>query len=120
MCFQRIVYGGKQLDICLLYTSTISFSMREVTDRNKIPREHLAFQVSTMACCLCALIPFSSWTAYTVGLISEHGLTFADYTAAIPYMFYPLIIVITCILLDAGTVSYTHLDVYKRQSVFCS
>lgn len=85
-----------------LSTLTISFSMREVTDRNKIPREHLAFQVSTMACCLCALIPFSSWTAYTIGLISEHGLTFADYTAAIPYMFYPLIIVITCILLDAG------------------
>lgn len=87
-----------------LSTLTISFSMREITDRNRIPREHLAFQVSTMACCLCALVPFSSWTAYTVGLLSQYGLTFADYIEAIPYMFYPIIIVITCLLLDIGIV----------------
>lgn len=85
-----------------LSTLTLTFSMRDITDRNRIPREHLAFQISTMACCLCALIPFSSWTAYTVGLISQHGLSFADYVKAIPYMFYPMIIVLTCILLVAG------------------
>ncbi|WP_419026066.1 Na+/H+ antiporter NhaC family protein [Emergencia sp.] len=85
-----------------LSTLTISFSMREVSDRYKIPREHLAFQISTMACCLCALIPFSSWTAYTVGLISQHGLSFSNYIAAIPYMFYPFIMVIICILLGTG------------------
>lgn len=87
-----------------LSSLTISFSMRAVTDRNRIPREHLAFQVSTMACCLCALVPFSSWTAYTVGLISQHGLGFGDYLAAIPYMFYPMIIVLINVLIDLGVI----------------
>ena len=43
-----------------------------------------------MACCLCMTIPFSSWTAFSVGLISEFGLGFGDYLKAIPFMFYPL------------------------------
>lgn len=32
---------------------TVTFSMREITDRNRIPREHLALQANIMACCLC-------------------------------------------------------------------
>ena len=32
---------------------TVTFSMREITDRNRIPREHLAQQANIMACCLC-------------------------------------------------------------------
>lgn len=29
----------------------VTFSMREITDRNRIPREHLAVQANVMACC---------------------------------------------------------------------
>lgn len=46
---------------------TVTFSMREITDKNRIPREHLALQANIMACCLCMTIPFSSWTAFSVG-----------------------------------------------------
>ena len=42
-----------------------------------------------MACCLCMTVPFSSWTAFTVGLVSEYGLGFGDYLRAIP-VFVPL------------------------------
>ena len=48
---------------------TVTFSMREITDKNRIPREHLALQANIMACCLCMTIPFSSWTAFSVGLV---------------------------------------------------
>lgn len=67
----------------------VTFSMREITDRNRILREHLAVQANVMACCLCMTVPFSSWTAFTVGLVSEYGLGFGDYLRAIP-VFVPL------------------------------
>ena len=81
---------------------TVTFSMREITDKNRIPREHLALQANIMACCLCMTIPFSSWTAFSVGLVSEYGLGFQDYLRAIPYMFYPLAMMLLCLLLALG------------------
>ena len=87
-----------------------------------------------MACCLCVTVPFTSWTAFSVGLLTEFDLTFADYLRAVPLMFYPLAMMLLTLLLAAGVfpkvgplkraydrvrsggaVSYTHLDVYKRQ-----
>lgn len=81
---------------------TVTFSMREITDRNHIPREHLALQANLMACCLCMTIPFSSWTAFTVGLVGEYGLGFQDYLHAIPRMIYPLCMIVLCLLLALG------------------
>ena len=81
---------------------TVTFSMREITDRNRIPREHLALQANIMACCLCMTIPFSSWTAFSVGLVSEYDLGFRDYLRAIPYMIYPLCMMLLCLLLAVG------------------
>jgi tetracycline resistance efflux pump len=57
-----------------------------------------------MAGCLCVLIPFSSWTAFTVGLISEQGLTYTDYVKALPFMLYPIITVVLCLLLAVGAI----------------
>ena len=55
-------------------TLGVSFSMREVTDRNHIPREHLAFQTAVMAPALCVLMPFSSWAAFTAaGIFPKLG-----------------------------------------------
>lgn len=81
---------------------TVTFSMREITDKNRIPREHLALQANIMACCLCMTVPFSSWTAFSVGLVSEYGLDFGDYLRAIPFMIYPLCMMLLCLLLALG------------------
>lgn len=81
---------------------TVTVSLRDITDKNGIPREHLAFQAHGMACCLCMTIPFTSWTAFTVGLISEYELGFEDYLKAIPYMFFPLLMILLCLLLLLG------------------
>lgn len=85
-----------------LNTLGVTFSMREVTDRNGIPREHLAFQTAVMAPSLCVVIPFSSWAAFTVGIASEYNVTMADYIAGIPYMWFPIIMIAICIFVATG------------------
>lgn len=85
-----------------LNTMMVTFALKDITDKNGVPREHLAFQANSQASCLCVIIPFSSWTAFTVGLISDYGLGFEDYVASIPYMFYPIIMLVIIFLLAAG------------------
>ena len=81
---------------------TVTISLRGVSDRNRIPREHLAVQTNIMACCLCVTVPFTSWTAFSVGLISDFGLGFDDYLRAVPFMFYPLAMILLSLLLALG------------------
>jgi len=81
---------------------TVCFSLKNVTDRNKIPREHLAFQSNSIASCICVLVPFSSWAAFTVALVNSQGVGFAEYVKAVPFMFYPLIIVVLMIGIALG------------------
>ncbi len=83
---------------------TVGFSLRDLTDRNGIPREHLAMQAAAVAAAMCCLVPFSSWAGFHVGLISEEGLGFVDYAKAIPFMFFPIIAVLCCLLLDLGII----------------
>ena len=96
-CMSAVMFVDEYLNAL-----TVTFSMREITDRNRIPREHLALQANIMACCLCMTIPFSSWTAFSVGLISAYDLGFGDYLRAIPYMLYPLCMMLLCLVLAVG------------------
>lgn len=65
----------------------VSTSMKTITDKNDIPREHLAYGVNSMGACVCVLIPISSWAMFATGIISEQGLGFSDYLRSLPYMF---------------------------------
>ena len=56
----------------------VTISMRGICDKNRIPREHLAAQANIMACCLCVTVLFTSWTAFSVGLISDFDLGFNE------------------------------------------
>lgn len=90
---------------------TTSFAMHNITDKNRVPREHLALQTHGMACSLCILIPFTSWTAFTISIISENGMGFDEYLQAIPYMFFPILMVISCFLLALKL--FPHMDTLK-------
>lgn len=81
---------------------TVTISMRGISDRNRIPREHLAIQANIMACCLCVTVPFTSWTAFSIGQIAVFGLDFSDYLRAVPLMFYPLAMILLSLLLALG------------------
>ena len=50
----------------------------------------------------CVMVPFSSWVAFTVGLLSGFGLTFGDYISSIPFMFYPVLMFCLLFLLALG------------------
>lgn len=81
---------------------TVTFSLKDITDKNGIPREHLAFQANAVASCLCVLIPVSSWSSFMIGMLGTQDLGFSNYAGAIPYMFYAVITVILCLLIAAG------------------
>lgn len=83
---------------------TVGFSLRDLTDRNGIPREHLSMQAAAVAASMCCLVPFSSWAGFHIGLISDEGLGFADYAKAVPLMFFPIIAVLCCLLVDLGVI----------------
>ena len=39
---------------------TTTICLRDVSDKNRLPREHLAMQTNIMACCLCVTVPFTA------------------------------------------------------------
>lgn len=82
-----------------LNAMTTPFIIHTITDKNKIPREHLVLQTHSMTCSLCILVPFTSWTGFTLGIISKNGLGFQDYVHAIPYMLFPWGMVFLTLLL---------------------
>lgn len=82
----------------------VSFSMKEITDRNRIPREHLAYGVNSMGACVCVLIPFTSWAAFAIGCMGEQGLAFGAYVRSLPYMFFPIIAILVCLLVALGVI----------------
>ena len=83
---------------------TVTFSLRDISDKNGIPREHLAFQANAVASCLCVLVPVSSWSAFMIGMLATQDLGFTNYAKAIPYMFYAIITVIMCLLIAVGVI----------------
>lgn len=86
---------------------TVGTTMKKVTDRLGVPREHLALTVNGMAAPVCLLIPMSSWAVYYASLFEDQGIT-ADgtglgaYIQSIPYAFYAWIMVIIVLLLAFG------------------
>ena len=79
----------------------IPSSIRKLTDRAGVPREHLAYTLNAMGASICILIPCTSWSAFTITQLEKVGMTFGDYVRAIPYMFFPIASVIVSFLIAA-------------------
>ena len=85
--------------------------MRPMSDRAGIPREKLAFILDSTTASVCILVPFTAWGAYLSSLIAaqggpvssvEEGLT--AFIHAIPYNFYPLLLVLFTLLICLGVI----------------
>ncbi len=83
--------------------------MRPVTDQAGVPREKLAFLLDATTASVCILVPFTAWGAYLASLIAaqtgaagsvEEGLSI--FIQAIPYNFYPMLIILFAGLIAAG------------------
>jgi tetracycline resistance efflux pump len=68
-------------------------AMRNVTDKLNIPREMLAFLVSSTAVPICVIVPISTWTIFIgkqleTSKIAEVGQGLQSYWHVIPYIIY--------------------------------
>lgn len=79
----------------------IPSSIRKLTDKAGVPREHLSYTLNAMSASICILIPFTSWSAFTINQTEKVGMGFGDYVRSIPYMFFPIASVIVSFLLAA-------------------
>ena len=80
----------------------VSAAMKGISDKMRIPREHLAYTVNCMGACVCVMLPFSSWAAFAVGCAGQQGMGMKEYMGAIPFMFYPICAIVIALLLAYG------------------
>lgn len=80
----------------------VSTTMKGITDKHRIPREHLAYTVNSMGACVCVLLPITSWAACAISTLQDTGYDKNVYISAVPFMFYPIAAVIICLLLAMG------------------
>ncbi|MDZ7643397.1 MAG: Na+/H+ antiporter NhaC family protein [Woeseiaceae bacterium] len=83
--------------------------MRPMSDKAGVPREKLAYILDSTTASVCIIVPFTAWGAYVSSLIarSSSAVTSADeglgvFIAAIPYNFYPLLLIFLTLLVCAG------------------
>jgi Na+/H+ antiporter NhaC len=85
--------------------------MRPLSDQARIPREKLAFILDSTTASVCILVPFTAWGAYVASLIAaqggpvgstEQGLSV--FISAIPYNFYPILMLLFTLLMCAGLI----------------
>jgi len=85
--------------------------MRPMSDRAAIPREKLAFILDSTTASVCILVPFTAWGAYVASLIAAQAGPVADveqglavFVSAIPYNFYPILMLLFTLLVCAGII----------------
>ena len=91
---------------------TIGSCMKKVFDKNKMPRESLAYVIDSTAAPVCTIVPFSSWAVFFAALFFQEesvldlGFTseMSAYLAAIPFAFYPIFTVIIVALFSFGLI----------------
>ena len=89
---------------------SIGACMKKISDRQKLPRETLAYLLDSTGAPVCVLLPFSTWAVFYASLFyqqdSVKALRFksalAAYCSAIPYLFYPIITLIIVFLFCIG------------------
>lgn len=80
----------------------VSTTMIGITDKQKIPREHLAYTVNSMGACVCVMLPVTSWAACAISTLNDIEVSKSVYIHAIPFMFYPIAAILFCLLLALG------------------
>lgn len=89
---------------------SIGTCMKKISDKQKLPRETLAYLLDSTGAPVCVLLPFSTWAVFYASLFFEQdsvkalGVTSAmgAYVKAIPFLFYPIITLIIVFLFVMG------------------
>ena len=90
---------------------SIGACMKKISDKQKLPRESLAYILDSTGAPVCVLLPFSTWAVFYASLFYEQesvqaisGVTNAmsAYVKAIPFCFYPIVALIVVFLFAMG------------------
>ena len=88
---------------------TTGTCMKNLYDRNKVPRETLAFILDSTGAPVCVLLPISTWAVFYSQLFMEqeavssvYSTGMSAYLHAIPFCFYPFLALITVFLFALG------------------
>ena len=89
---------------------SIGTCMKKISDKQKLPRETLAYLLDSTGAPVCVLLPFSTWAVFYASLFYEQdsvkalGATSAmgAYLKAIPFLFYPIITLVIVFLFVMG------------------
>ncbi|WP_240374006.1 Na+/H+ antiporter NhaC family protein [Bacillus piscicola] len=89
----------------------IGGTMRNLTDKFKVPREVLAYVTNSTGTPVSVLLPFSSWAVFLMGLYGSSELLegdgFSTYVSSIPFMVYPIVMLIIVLLFIFNKVPMT-------------
>lgn len=89
---------------------SIGACMKKISDKQKLPRETLAYLLDSTGAPVCVLLPFSTWAVFYASLFYEQesiaalGCSSAmdAYVRAIPFCFYPIITLVIVFLFVMG------------------
>lgn len=90
---------------------SIGACMKKISDKQKLPRESLAYLLDSTGAPVCVLLPFSTWAVFYASLFYEQesvqaisGVTSAmsAYVKAIPFCFYPIAALVVVFLFAMG------------------
>ena len=101
---------------------TVSASMRDVCDRQKTPREMLAYVIDSTGAPVCVLIPISTWAIFYAGVVGDQagmeafGSGMEIYIKSIPFIFYgwTAIIVVPLVILGVIPLLFGMKKAYER------
>lgn len=89
---------------------TVSTSLRETCDRQKTPREMLAYVIDSTGAPVCVLIPLSTWAVFYAGVVGDeagmasYGSGMDIYISSIPFILYGWMAVIVVPLVILGVI----------------
>ena len=99
---------------------TTGTSMKQVTDRYRVPRTQLGAIMKMTAAPIAVLIPVSTWALFFSGLFEAQGVTvggtgFGAYLQAIPFIFFGWAALAVALLMSIGWLP--KLGVIKRDTI---
>ena len=83
-------------------------TVRELTDEHDVPREQLGFTINCMGTPVCALVPLTAIAVFIFGIMQDYGVSaegsnmLTEYMKVVPFMFYPIAIILISLLLSLG------------------
>jgi len=83
-------------------------TVRELTDDHDVPREQLGFAINCTGTTLCAIIPLTAFAVFIFSIMQDYGVSaeganmLVEYMKVVPFMFYPIVIILISLLLALG------------------